>query len=312
MRRRVVGMLVAGTVALSAIVVAVGGGENFPPAPTPTATATGTPTCEASSDCFPKPQGSALAGVAGIPPGTSLTACGSDATISTPNAVIDGCTYTGSLTITADNVTIRNSRIKGSISNNTFPGPYHSFTVQDSDIGPDSGCSSAEALIGASNYTARRNYVHGNGDGFRAAYDGNLIVQDNFILLCSNVLDHSDGIQGFGATQDDGTILVDHNTFDQRPAASVTAPVFFADNSEGATITNNLLLAINNTSKALKLNDDHSPDVGPWVVTGNRMIGVAETINSECTAPKWTWTNNRQVTVNSDYTIATTGSVVNC
>jgi hypothetical protein len=272
------------------------------PTPTPTQGA-----CLASANCFPKPTNTGL-GATGIPAGTTLKSCGSSATLSTSNAVIDGCTYTGSITVTGTNVTIRNSRIYGSIR--TAAGSANaSFTIENSELGATSGCSSYEALIGVQNYTARRNYLHSNGDGFRVAGD-NVTIEDNFVTLCSNAGDHSDGIQGyFGGLR----VLVNHNTIDQRPAASVTAPIFFADDSESATVTNNLLLAINTSAYALRIHDDHAPDIGPWNITGNRMVGTKLTTNTECGASTTKWTDNRNVTVDKNYDIVTTStSLVGC
>lgn len=289
---------------LFALWIAAGGQLTPPPTPTPTPTPTPVPgACLAASNCYPKPPGTAGDGVVGIPTGTVLVPCGSTATISANNTVIDSCIYTGYLNIKGTNVTIRNSRIMGAIQN-TDAG---TFTIEDSEIGPDSGCNSDVALLRWANYTARRNYMHGNGDGMRFAGD-NIIAQDNFIATCDLPGDHSDGIQGnFSGVNN----TVDHNTIDLRGSTNgPNAAVFFADNSVSATITNNLLLA--GPSVALKVHDDHTPDIGPWIVTGNRLNGSTRTTNTECAAATMIWSGNYQVTVNSDYTIATTGSLVNC
>src|SRR4051794_16326263 len=51
----------------------------------------------------------------GVPPGTTLRSCGGSATLGTSNQIIDGCTYTGDVTVTGSNVTIRNSRLYGQV-----------------------------------------------------------------------------------------------------------------------------------------------------------------------------------------------------
>lgn len=286
------------------------------PTPTPTATPspTATPTpvpeqgaCTASEDCYPKPPNSGPGSV-GIPNGTTLKNCGNSTTITAANTVIDGCTYTGSLTIAANNVTIRNSRIQGSIRSQGSATKYH-FTVEDSEIGPSSGCGSFEALIGVQNYTARRNYLHNNGDGFRVSGD-NVTIEDNFVLLCSNAGDHSDGIQGYYAGRN---ITIDHNTIDQRPVKTgANADIFFADGSRSCTCTNNLLIAPSTNNLALRIHDDSTPDTGPWIITGNRLIGGKSTTATDCNAPTITWADNRTITLTTNYAIATKGNAVNC
>lgn len=312
--------IAAATVAVAAVTVTVV--ERSPePKPAVRAAATSTPKatgvatatsgspavagrCTAADNCFPKPPGKGL-GATGIPPGTSLKPCGGSETISNNNAVIDSCVFTGSLTITGTHVTIRRSRIMGSIEG----AETGTYTITDSEIGPDSGCASEVALLRWQNYTARRNYLHGNGDGMRFA-GNNIVAKDNFIATCDLPGDHSDGIQGNTSGKNNA---ITHNTIDL--SGSVNGPnaaLFFADDSKSAKITDNLLIARSRDSVALKVNDDHSPDVGPWVVTGNRLQGLALTTNTECRAATMTWAGNRQVTVNRMYGITSTRGVVNC
>jgi len=244
------------------------------------------------------------AATTGVPGGTSLKSCGSNVTLSTSNQVIDGCTYTGDVTVTGKNVTIQKSRIYGQV----WTSGSGSYTLLDSDIGPPSGCNSQTAL-GFGDYTARRVFIHNFGDGVRVS-GSNITFEDSFILLCSNPGDHSDGVQGY---QGGTNVTIRHNTIDQRPAKDVTSPIFFADNSEAATVTNNLLMGGGYT---LRIHDDFTPDHGPWVITGNRIVanswngGPVSTINTECS--KTTWTDNRLVTIDSNYNVLTTGALVNC
>jgi hypothetical protein len=137
-----------------------------------------------------------------------------------------------------------------------------------------------------------------------------IVARDNLIATCDRPGDHSDGIQGDDSGEHN---VIDHNTIDlRRSTHGPNGAVFFADDSRSATITDNLLIAPSNDAYALRVHDDHSPDVGPWDVTGNRLVGNATTTNTECHAPTITWRNNRAVTVDKHYDITRTRSVVSC
>ena len=223
-------------------------------------------------------------------------------TVRTRRKVIDGCRYTGNVTIAADGVRIRNSRILGAIRTQGGATDFR-FTVEDSEIGPEEGCGSFEALIGVRNYVARRNYLHSNGDGFRLAGD-DITIKHNFVETCDLPGDHSDGIQGFGTGAKN---VVDHNTIDLRGSRNgPNAPIFIADYSRSATITDNLLISRGNRSAALRVHDDRDPDVGPWIVTGNRLVGGVITTNTECRAATMRWSDNRQVQIDGDYEVIET------
>jgi hypothetical protein len=243
------------------------------------------------------------AATTGVPAGTSLTTV-SSVNLSTPGQVLIGRLVTGDVNVSASNVVIRNSEIRGRISNSSGG----SFTIEDSLVGPASGCASIEA-VGYSNYTARRVRMRNVSDGFRVS-GSNILIEDSFVLLCSQSGDHSDGIQGYGG----GTnVTVRHNTVDQRNAQDVTSPIFFADNSKSATVVDNLIMG---GGYSLRIHDDYNPDIGPWIITGNRIVngswvnGAVDTTNTNCATT--TWTDNRLVTIDSNYNILSLGALVNC
>jgi hypothetical protein len=269
--------------------------EPAAPPTTPPTTPTGSTTCPLPK--YPTPS------CTGVPTGVSLAAVNGDMTATSDSQVIDGKKITGALYVNARNVVVKNSEIHGRIWIQTG-----SLTIQDSTVGPPSGCLTVEALA-YENYTATRVEFRNVGDGPRVSGD-NVTVQDSYIHLCSQPGDHSDGIQGYGGGSN---VLIKHNTIDQRDAKDVTSPIFFADGSKSATVQNNLLAGGGYT---IRIHDDHTPDIGPWVITGNRIVqnawvyGVVNNTATNCSTT--TWTDNRLVNIDSNYNITSTGSEVGC
>lgn len=244
----------------------------------------------------------------GVPPGTVLTdhTPGQDLDATTPGQIIDGVRVSANLIIKANNVVVRNSEIHGAIVNIND----YSFTVEDMTIGPPSGCQTTYSGISNNNYTARRIEVRNTGDGFRAG-GSNILIEDSFVLLCATEESHSDGIQGYISEQN---VVFRHNTVDQRIATATggaTSPVFFADGSKTAIIQNNLLLG---GGYSIRLHDDNEPDVGPWEATGNRVAEYVygPTANDGTDCSQVTWSDNRIVTIDSNYNILSLGAEFNC
>jgi len=263
-----------------------------------------TSSCQAANDCFPKPVNSGV-GATGIPPGhTPAAGC---STNPSAGAVLTDCLYTGTLIVNSPNVTIRNSQFNNYVQSNST-----NLVIEDSQIGPATCTSSIDAAVRYGNYTVRRVRVRNVGDGPRDS-GNNILVEDSFISVCSSPGDHSDGVQGYGG----GTnVTIRHNTIDVRPAhPNVTAALFIADNSQPITAQDNLLVG---GGYALRIHDDFSPDHGPWLISGNRIAsnswigGASNTQNTECSASSMTWTNNRLVTMDTNYNILTTLGLVSC
>jgi len=211
----------------------------------------------------------------GVPSGTALTTHDGDLVVSTAGQVIDGRRVTGSVDIRAHDVVIRNSEIRGRIIND-FGGNRYRFTIEDSTVGPASGCSSwGNGAVGVSDYTARRVRIAGFPDGFRVA-GSNILIEHSFVTLCSaNPADHSDGIQAYGAAN--GTnIVIRHNTIDQRAVTNgaATSPIFIPNDGErqgnqnlSVNVTDNLLAGGGYT---LRIFGD-LPFSAP-TVTGNKIV----------------------------------------
>src|SRR5690349_419552 len=83
-------------------------------APAPVATTTAPHGCLAVERCFPKPTNTGP-GATGIPPRTKLRDCGDSITVTRPGKVINACRFSGTVTIKAPHVTIRNSRIHDAV-----------------------------------------------------------------------------------------------------------------------------------------------------------------------------------------------------
>lgn len=132
----------------------------------------------------------------GVPQGVRLVPSG-PITVDEDGAVVEGLDIDGEITVLADNVTIRNVRIR---SSDYYPIRYFDednvgLVVEDSEIEGLSG--DATAAISFANYTARRLNVHGTADGFKA--DSNVLIEDCWVHDLSNGEgEHNDGVQSTG------------------------------------------------------------------------------------------------------------------
>jgi hypothetical protein len=162
----------------------------------------------------------------GVPAGTTLTNSGG-MVITAANTVVDSKNVTGSIDIRAPGVVIKNSKISGIVVNDNI-STHHAFTITDSQVGSDTGCSTfGNGAIGIENYTATRVKVVGYSDAFRVA-GGDITIQDSWVKLCATDPNaHSDGIQAYGASGGQN-IVIRHNVIDQRSVleGTATSPIF--------------------------------------------------------------------------------------
>lgn len=132
----------------------------------------------------------------GVPAGVVLTPSGS-ITVEEDGAVVEGLDIEGSITVLADDVTIRNVRIR---SGDYYPIRYFDndntgLVVEDSEIEGTSG--DVTSAIAFRNYTARRLNIHGSADGLKA--DANVLIEDCWIHDLSNGDgEHNDAVQSTG------------------------------------------------------------------------------------------------------------------
>lgn len=268
------------------------------PTQAPTSTSTAAPTTTTSPPAGGRCTDYPNAGCTGVPKGIALTEVRGDLIASTPGQVVDGKKITGRLYVAADDVIIRNSEIHGGVTGYRAGKDYR-FTVTDTLIGAPSGCDGGVG-VGSSRYTATRVHIRNFGDGFRDSGD-DILIQDSFVVLCSNPGDHSDGVQGY---QGGRNVVVRHNTIDQRAAKDVTSPIFFADGSLGAVVQDNLLAGGGYT---VRLHGKGFTFTGNQVVKDSWIYGP---VSSDC--PGVQWSNNRLVTIDADYRVTSAAGTLNC
>jgi hypothetical protein len=144
---------------------------------------------------------------------------------------IDGC-----LTIKADNVTVRNSRIRCDsepIAARVRTGVLIQDVEADCMNNPGSG------VVG--NFTAYRVNIHGCENGM--SIDGHNIVKDSWIHdLFERIspVGHTDGIQVFVGAE--GPMLIQHNWIENL-TPDATSAIIASDHFDLLAITNNRLIA---------------------------------------------------------------------
>jgi len=165
----------------------------------------------------------------GVPTGTTLTPA-SGLTLSTPGQVYDSKDVTGCITVTAANVTIRNSRIKCNDSYGIWSRST-GLLVQDTEV--DCINTTGTGIVGGS-FTARRVNVHGCENG--ASADDNVTIADSYIHdLYEGPGSHVDGIQ---VASDSTGLVFDHNRI--LNPNSETSAIIVGDNAT-ETVSNNFL-----------------------------------------------------------------------
>ncbi len=226
--------------------------------------------------------------------------------VTTAGAVLDGVHVPGNVLVKANNVVIRNSRIDGLVLGE-FQGTHYTYTITNSEVGPNSGCLSAHGITD-SHYVASGVYVHNISTAFQISGDGEVTIKDSYARSCSNGSDHSSNIQSFDV-HNARNVLIVHNTFEERGIADFSAPVFLHD--PHGTITNvsvidNLLAG---GTYSLQLKDSN----GKLVVKGNQIVNNSWSfgpVESWCSAIDWS--GNAIVTVDSAYKVTSTVRPLPC
>jgi hypothetical protein len=275
------------------------------PTPSPSTSKPSTPPAEPSYEPSGSCPGYPTPDCTGVPAGTDLVTKrpndGGAYRVKTPGTVLDGVRIPGDLLITANNVTVKNSRIDGTVINE-WGTTHYSFKISDSTVGPASGCLTAPG-VGESEFTATRVLVRGHGDGFRASGD-DIVIRDSYVHLCSRPGDHSDGIQTYMTGKG---LVFQHNTVDQRDAKDITAPIFITDpGAVNVTVADNLIMG---GTYALQVKNAS----GTVVVRDNKLVNkswVYGPVEADCSSINWS--GNSLVTIDDDYRVTSTVGPLPC
>jgi hypothetical protein len=158
-------------------------------------------------------------GNTGVPAGKRLTAVTGDKVYATPNQVVDGLDIRGYVRITAKNVTIKNSIVRGGAKRCNAAviaiAAGASATIQDVEVNPGQPNACLDGIWATSALIVRVN-VHGTVDGLKA-FD-NVTLQDSWVHDLSYFA--SDPNQNGGPTHNDTVqtyegnrhIVLRHNT----------------------------------------------------------------------------------------------------
>jgi hypothetical protein len=237
----------------------------------------------------------------GVPAGTTLTASGS-ITVNTNGAVVDGKDVSGCITVNANNVTIKNTRVRVggcySYPGNAIQNYGTNLTVQDTEIDGQRSVECGQA-IGTANYTLERVNVHACTDGPRGGDTGSVTIQDSWIHDLSALPgDHGDGYQcyaGSGPTYNTVNTVIRHNTIQ----GGTNSAVFTADYCTGTFVIDNNLLSETGYGYALRVYDQQATITNNVFVNGTWAYGPADTYSGPVSGnpDKGTtilqWSNNR-------------------
>ncbi len=176
----------------------------------------------------------------GVPAGTSLTTVNGSLSTSANGQTIDARLITGELSIGHDNVTVKNSRIKGRVALNGHTG----IVLQDVDLGPDAcaaGSGNFESINGSGYSLIRTHVHHNNADLIRLGGSQPILIKDSLLdSTCFYAGDHLDAVQWYdpGGV---GSVTINHSSIDVRPVNNTgkgNAAIFWADNpGSGTTLT---------------------------------------------------------------------------
>lgn len=170
--------------------------------------------------CWPGP------GNTGVPDGIKLKVISGDLTISDPGFVLENTEVLGCITLTveANNVTIRNVRVKANCSQLILnDAGAQGLQVIDSEL-DGNNFSTSDSGIAGRHYSLTRVDIHGTGDGVKAG--SNVLIENSYIHDLHIANDsHNDALQALDA---DGLVLR-HNTAIVKDGA--TSCVIFSQNA---------------------------------------------------------------------------------
>ena len=195
----------------------------------------------------------------GLTDPNNLTVVNGDTTITAAGATVQNLDLRGTLTIQANNVTVRNCRVWiGAFWGIVVTSGYSGILIEDCEIGKDYVNSSKGILIGAADsteVTIQRCYIHHVGDGIFGGTVGDatpkckLTVQDCYITDIRET-DGDDNVETIDDHKGDGMeflgqlteTVIKHNHIEV-PTDQTSCLLFDAHwgNMQDVTIENNLL-----------------------------------------------------------------------
>jgi hypothetical protein len=258
----------------------------------------------------------------GVPAGTRLTRLplnvdNDSYAVRRAGTVIENKHIAGNLLVWADNITIRNSQIDGTVYNDQG-STKHPYTITDSTVGLASKCITSPGLL-SSNYTARRVKVLGHDDGFRVDTPGHVAIYDSYAKLCWNPPSlappdgsHSGGIQAdcTAGTCYDSVFI--HNTIDNRGPkgnSGMTFMSFDGNPISGWTANDNLVMGGSYTVIFWWTGGPKYQVHNNRVVKNEWAYGPADARGS---CAHQDWSGNTLVTINADYDITKTVAPLPC
>jgi hypothetical protein len=170
----------------------------------------------------------------GVPPGTTLRACSTELT--TPGATYSGCLFSGTVNVKANNITIKNSKVLGTVSAG-YGSQQSGLVLMDVEIDGQRR-NPFYSAIGDHNYTCIRCNVHDSGRG--AAVGDNVVVRDSWF----HDFYYADGAHQSAIGSNGGSNnRIEHNTLSCNSGGCSGALVFYGDFApvKNVVVKNNLL-----------------------------------------------------------------------
>jgi hypothetical protein len=213
----------------------------------------------------------------GVTPGTTLTPVNGTVTLSTPGMVYENRLVTGSITVTAPNVTIRNVKLVATdqyYGIRAFGWQHNTDGLLVENVEIDLNGRKEIKGIAFDGYTARKVFFHNGSDC--AHFGSDVTIEDSLCVIgpdtnndawpdntsFCNGPEHFDGLQSDGGNN----IVLRHNTI--RVPCGQTSAILMSTNTSAirnVTIQDNLMAGGGYT-----LYCNAGPDVPNETVTGNR------------------------------------------
>jgi hypothetical protein len=215
----------------------------------------------------------------GVPAGVTLSPSAGDISLNTAGAVIDGAELTGSVTISADNVTIRNSKITSKAYTAVkIADGVSGAIVEDCEIRGNG--AETEGIRGHGAF--KRNNIYATTVGIVVSADS--LVQDNYIHDLAGL--SSSTYNGITADGGYSNLVIRHNTVinDKKMNAAVMLDTYYGPIT-GALVEDNRLSGGGYTIYVVGSNYPLSGAI----VRNNRLVkGVWDYKDVQGNTPVWT------------------------